>query len=46
MGIDDELIRLKLRKVVPGLLKTLETGGRRIEPCFCRSDMCPGNVKV
>ncbi|KAI4253186.1 MAG: hypothetical protein LQ352_003837 [Teloschistes flavicans] len=32
-------------KVIPRLLRPLETGGRQIEPCLIHSDLCPGNVK-
>ncbi|KAK8065604.1 hypothetical protein PG997_012351 [Apiospora hydei] len=47
-GQDDELDRLKealFTKVIPRLLRPMETGGNRIEPCLCHSDVWPGNVK-
>lgn len=47
-GPDDELSRLKaamLDKVIPRLLRPLETGGRSIQPCLVHSDIWPGNVK-
>ncbi|KAK7998765.1 hypothetical protein PG991_014440 [Apiospora marii] len=47
-GQDDELDRLKdslFAKVIPRLLRPMETGGNRIEPCLCHSDVWPGNVK-
>ncbi|KAI0025980.1 Fructosamine/Ketosamine-3-kinase [Xylariomycetidae sp. FL0641] len=47
-GTDEELDHLKkglLEKVVPRLLRPLETGGRRIQPSLCHSDVWPGNVK-
>ncbi|KAL8729451.1 MAG: hypothetical protein Q9166_004699 [cf. Caloplaca sp. 2 TL-2023] len=47
-GPDDELASLTaaiFEKVVPRLLKPLETGGRQIQPCLIHSDLWPGNVK-
>ncbi|KAK8034977.1 hypothetical protein PG993_009972 [Apiospora rasikravindrae] len=47
-GQDDELDRLKeslFAKVIPRLLRPMETGANRIEPCLCHSDVWPGNVK-
>ena len=43
---DDELEQLKsnmLTKVIPRLLRPLETGGRSIKPCLIHSDLWPGN---
>lgn len=43
---DEELEELKeriLSKVVPRLLRPLETGGRSIKPCLIHSDLWPGN---
>lgn len=45
-GQDDELDSLKedfFAKVIPRLLRPLETGGRSIEPCIVHSDLWPGN---
>ena len=47
-GVDEELNRLKTAifdKVIPRLLKSMETGGNSIQPCLCHSDIWPGNVK-
>ncbi|KAK8003743.1 hypothetical protein PG989_003462 [Apiospora arundinis] len=47
-GQDAELDRLKealFAKAIPRLLRPMETGGNRIEPCLCHSDVWPGNVK-
>ncbi|KAI4130770.1 MAG: hypothetical protein LQ338_001542 [Usnochroma carphineum] len=47
-GPDDELKLLTdamFEKVVPRLLRPLETGGRQIKPCLIHSDLWPGNVK-
>ncbi|KAI1853099.1 hypothetical protein JX265_011380 [Neoarthrinium moseri] len=47
-GQDDDLDQLKaamLDKVIPRLLKPLESGGRKIQPCLCHSDVWPGNVQ-
>ncbi|KAJ4302694.1 hypothetical protein N0V90_001584 [Kalmusia sp. IMI 367209] len=46
-GEDEELERLfdaLCNKVIPRLLRPLETGGRSIEPCLIHSDLWPGNV--
>lgn len=46
-GPDDELASLTtamFEKVVPRLLRPLETGGRQIQPCLIHSDLWPGNV--
>ena len=45
-GKDDELDVLKkdiFEKVIPRLLRPLETGGRSIKPCLVHSDLWPGN---
>lgn len=45
-GKDDELEVLKdalYEKVIPRLLRPLETGGRSIKPCLVHSDLWPGN---
>ena len=45
-GKDDELDLLKkdlFEKVIPRLLRPLETGGRSIKPCLIHSDLWPGN---
>ncbi|KAI4280194.1 MAG: hypothetical protein L6R38_004637 [Xanthoria sp. 2 TBL-2021] len=47
-GPDEELAILTkamFEKVVPRLLRPLETGGRQIQPCLIHSDLWPGNVK-
>ncbi|KAL9005295.1 MAG: hypothetical protein Q9188_001921 [Gyalolechia gomerana] len=47
-GPDDELKVLTnamFEKVIPRLLRPLETGGRQIKPCLIHSDLWPGNVK-
>lgn len=33
-------------RVIPRLLRPLESGGRSIEPCLVHSDIWPGNIKV
>lgn len=46
-GKDDELDILKkdiFEKVIPRLLRPLETGGRSIKPCLIHSDLWPGNT--
>ena len=46
-GKDDELEPLKrglFDKVIPRLLRPLETNGRSIEPCLLHSDLWPGNA--
>lgn len=43
---DEELEKLKkvmLSKVIPRLLRPLETGGRSVKPCLIHSDLWPGN---
>lgn len=45
-GEDEELNVLKkdlFEKVIPRLLRPLETGGRSIKPCLIHSDLWPGN---
>ncbi|KAL9023462.1 MAG: hypothetical protein Q9196_007184 [Gyalolechia fulgens] len=47
-GPDDglkELTNAMFEKVIPRLLRPLETGGRQIKPCLIHSDLWPGNVK-
>lgn len=47
-GKEHELDLLKeaiFDKVIPRLLRPLETGGRSIEPCLIHSDLWPGNLK-
>lgn len=47
-GSNDEFGMLKsalYEQVIPRLLRPLETGGRRIEPCLIHSDLWPGNIK-
>lgn len=46
-GVDEELNALKkdvFEKVIPRLLRPLETGGRSISPCLIHSDLWPGNA--
>ncbi|KAH8597393.1 Fructosamine kinase-domain-containing protein [Bisporella sp. PMI_857] len=48
-GVDEELDRLfdaLCNKVIPRLLRPLETGGRSIEPCLIHSDLWPGNCML
>ena len=48
-GPDDELRELftqTMEKVVPRLLRPLETGGRQISPCLIHGDLYSGNVSV
>jgi protein-ribulosamine 3-kinase len=47
-GKDPKLESLKkdlYDKVIPRLLRPLETGGRSIQPCLVHSDLWPGNIK-
>ncbi|KAL8989416.1 MAG: hypothetical protein Q9169_008365, partial [Polycauliona sp. 2 TL-2023] len=47
-GPDEELGMLTaamFQKVIPRLLRPLETGGRQIQPCLIHSDLWPGNAK-
>lgn len=46
-GPDPELTEISkglLEKVIPRLLRPLQTGGREIKPCLIHSDLQPGNV--
>ena len=46
-GEDPEMVILRkglLEKVIPRLLRPLETGGRSIKPCLVHSDLWPGNA--
>ena len=46
-GADEELqalVRLTFKKVIPRLLRPLETGGRFIAPCLVHGDIWDGNV--
>lgn len=46
-GTDPQLEILKkglFDKVIPRLLRPLETGGRSIQPCLIHSDLWPGNI--
>ncbi|POS75160.1 hypothetical protein DHEL01_v206446 [Diaporthe helianthi] len=48
-GPDPEMTRLKgelFLKVIPRLVRPLESEGRRIEPILCHGDMWDGNVSV
>jgi protein-ribulosamine 3-kinase len=48
-GKDDKLEELKKNlydKVIPRLLRPLETGGRSIQPCLIHSDLWPGNAML
>lgn len=47
-GTDQELERLTsalFAKVIPRLLRPMETEGRGIQPCLIHSDLWPGNIK-
>ncbi|KAL9029153.1 MAG: hypothetical protein Q9180_007063 [Flavoplaca navasiana] len=47
-GPDENLAILTaglFEKVIPRLLRPLETGGRHIKPCLIHSDLWPGNAK-
>ncbi|KAL8643616.1 MAG: hypothetical protein Q9226_008240 [Calogaya cf. arnoldii] len=47
-GPDETLARVTVamfEKVIPRLLRPLETGGRQIQPCLIHSDLWPGNAK-
>ena len=35
-----------ISKVIPRLLRPLETGGRQIKPCLVHGDLYSGNVSV
>ena len=41
-----ELCKEILTKVVPRLLRPLETGGRQIQPCLVHRDIWDGNVST
>ena len=46
-GQDDKLDELKkdlFEKVMPRLLRPMETGGRSIKPCLIHTDLWPGNI--
>ncbi|SLM39144.1 Protein kinase-like domain [Lasallia pustulata] len=46
-GYDEEMKRLSealLSKVIPRLLRPLETGGRKIQPCLVHGDLWDGNT--
>ncbi|KAI1332862.1 Fructosamine/Ketosamine-3-kinase [Xylariaceae sp. FL0255] len=48
-GADDELTQLRegiMNKVIPRLLRPLETEGRRIIPTFVHGDMWDGNASI
>ncbi|KAM3075899.1 hypothetical protein ACMFMG_006584 [Clarireedia jacksonii] len=48
-GQDDELDRLEqdtFQKVIPRLLRPLQTGGRSIKPSLCHGDLWHGNVGI
>ena len=48
-GPDVELKTLlgqTISKVIPRLLRPLETGGRQIKPCLVHGDLYSGNVSV
>lgn len=48
-GPDEELREMfaqTMSKVVPRLLRPLETGGRQIKPCLVHGDLYSGNVSV
>jgi protein-ribulosamine 3-kinase len=41
-----ELLEVTINKVVPRLLRPLETGGRQIQPRLVHGDLYAGNVSV
>jgi protein-ribulosamine 3-kinase len=46
-GSDSELTEISknlLEKVIPRLLRPLQTGSRNIQPCLVHLDLWPGNV--
>ena len=48
-GPNQEMETLKqalFTKVIPRLLRPLETGGRTIQPCLIHSDLWPGNAML
>lgn len=47
-GEDEELTRVAeefIRKVIPRLLRPLQTGGRTIKPTLCHGDLWDGNIQ-
>jgi len=44
--IDDELLEQFCTKVIPRLLRPLQTGGRTIKPSLCHTDIWHGNVHL
>ena len=40
------LLGQMISKVIPRLLRPLETGGRQIRPCLVHGDLYSGNVSV
>lgn len=42
----DELLEAMFSKVIPRLLRPLQTGGRSIKPSLCHGDLWHGNVGV
>ncbi|KAL2065379.1 hypothetical protein VTL71DRAFT_3049 [Oculimacula yallundae] len=42
----DSLFDALCNKVIPRLLRPLESGGRSIEPCLVHSDLWPGNCMI
>jgi protein-ribulosamine 3-kinase len=48
-GFDEEMAALRkgiMEKVIPRLLRPLETGGNKIEPCLVHGDLWDGNTSV
>ncbi len=48
-GVNEEMQQMHqvlLKKVIPRLLRPLETGGREIQPCFVHGDLWDGNASV
>ncbi|KAK3316749.1 hypothetical protein B0H66DRAFT_304929 [Apodospora peruviana] len=48
-GKDDRLTELRedlFEKVIPRLLRPLETSGHSLQPCLIHSDLCPSSVMV
>lgn len=41
-----ELFDAVVQKVIPRLMRPLETGGRSIKPCLIHGDLYAGNVSV
>jgi protein-ribulosamine 3-kinase len=42
----DDLAEKMITKVIPRLIRPLETGGKSIKPCLCHGDLWHGNVGV